>query len=66
MRVVVEHAVGDAVGDQLHRAAVDLFQHLLIDRAAGCRVLTADPQARDWADNLRRVAAEIGEAYGHG
>jgi len=38
----------------------------VIAAAAGCRVLTADPQARDWADNLRRIAAGIGEAYGHG
>jgi zinc transport system substrate-binding protein len=38
----------------------------VIADAAGCKIVTADPQARDWAANLRRVAAEIGEAYGHG
>ena len=36
----------------------------VIADAVGGRVLTADPQERDWADNLRRVAAELGEAYG--
>jgi zinc transport system substrate-binding protein len=38
----------------------------VIADAVGGRVLTADPQERDWADNLRRVAAELGEAYRHG
>jgi zinc transport system substrate-binding protein len=38
----------------------------VIADAIGGRVLTADPQERDWAANLRRVAAEIGEAYRHG
>jgi len=38
----------------------------VIADAVGGQVLTADPQERDWADNLRRVAAELGEAYGHG
>jgi zinc transport system substrate-binding protein len=38
----------------------------VIADAIGGRVLTADPQERDWAENLRRVAAEIGEAYRHG
>jgi zinc transport system substrate-binding protein len=37
----------------------------VIADAIGGRVLTADPQERDWAANLRRVAAEIGEAYRH-
>jgi zinc transport system substrate-binding protein len=37
----------------------------VIADAVGGRVLTADPQERDWAANLRRVAAELGEAYGH-
>jgi zinc transport system substrate-binding protein len=35
----------------------------VIADAVGGRVLTADPQERDWAGNLRRVAAELGEAY---
>lgn len=34
----------------------------VIADAVGGRVLTADPQERDWTDNLRRVAAELGEA----
>ena len=38
----------------------------VIADAIGGRVLTADPQERDWAANLRRVAAELGEAYRHG
>jgi zinc transport system substrate-binding protein len=38
----------------------------VIADAVGGRVLTADPQERDWADNLRRVAGELGEAYRHG
>jgi zinc transport system substrate-binding protein len=38
----------------------------VIADAVGGRVLTADPQERDWAANLRRVAAELGEAYRHG
>jgi zinc transport system substrate-binding protein len=38
----------------------------VIADAIGGRVLTADPQERDWETNLRRVAAEIGEAYRHG
>jgi len=38
----------------------------VIADAVGGRVLTADPQERDWANNLRRVAAELGEAYRHG
>jgi zinc transport system substrate-binding protein len=37
----------------------------VIADAVGGRVLTADPQERDWAANLRRVAAELGEAWGH-
>jgi zinc transport system substrate-binding protein len=37
----------------------------VIADAIGGRVLTADPQERDWAANLRRVAAELGEAYRH-
>jgi zinc transport system substrate-binding protein len=36
----------------------------VIADAVGGQVLTADPQERDWADNLRRVAAELAEAYG--
>jgi len=36
----------------------------VIADAVGGRVLTANPDARDWADNLRRVAAAIAEAYG--
>lgn len=35
----------------------------VIADAIGGRVLTADPQERDWAGNLRRVAAELGEVY---
>jgi len=38
----------------------------VIADAVGGRVLTADPQERDWAANLRRVATELGEAYRHG
>jgi len=38
----------------------------VIADAAGCKIVTADPQDYDWAANLRRVAAAIGEAYGHG
>jgi len=38
----------------------------VIADAAGCTIVTADPQDHDWAANLRRVAAAIGEAYGHG
>lgn len=38
----------------------------VIADAAGCTIVTADPQEHDWAANLRRVAAAIGEAYGHG
>jgi hypothetical protein len=37
----------------------------VIADAVGGRVLTADPQEHDWAANLRRVAAELGEAWGH-
>lgn len=36
----------------------------VIADAVGGRVLTADPQERDWERNLRHVAAEIGKAYG--
>jgi zinc transport system substrate-binding protein len=36
----------------------------VIADAVGGRVLTANPEERDWADNLRRVAAELGAAYG--
>jgi len=38
----------------------------VIADAVGCKIVTADPQDHDWADNLRRVATAIGEAYGHG
>ncbi len=34
----------------------------VIADAVGGRVLVADPQERDWLGNLRRVAAELGEA----
>jgi zinc transport system substrate-binding protein len=34
----------------------------VIADAVGGRVLTADPQEKDWEANLRRVAAELGEA----
>lgn len=37
----------------------------VIADAVGGRVLTADPQDRDWAANLRRVAAELDEALPH-
>ena len=34
----------------------------VIADAVGGRVLVADPEKRDWLDNLRSVAAELGEA----
>ncbi len=34
----------------------------LVAREIGARVAVIDPQARDWADNLRRVAAQLHEA----
>jgi zinc transport system substrate-binding protein len=37
----------------------------VIADAVGGRVLTADPQEKDWEGNLRRLAAELAEAY-HG
>jgi zinc transport system substrate-binding protein len=37
----------------------------VIADAVGGRVVTADPQDRDWAEGLRRVAAELDEALSH-
>lgn len=38
----------------------------VIADAVGGRVMTADPQERDWLGNLRRVTAELAEALPHG
>lgn len=37
----------------------------VIAEAVGGEVLTADPQRRDWLDNLRQVAADLSEALPH-
>jgi zinc transport system substrate-binding protein len=37
----------------------------VIAEAVGGDVLTADPQRRDWLDNLRQVAADLSEALPH-
>lgn len=37
----------------------------VIAEAVGGQVLTADPQRRDWLDNLRQVAADLSEALPH-
>lgn len=37
----------------------------VIADAVGARVLVADPQERDWLDNLRRVTRELEEALPH-
>lgn len=37
----------------------------IIAEAVGGRVVTADPQDKDWPGNLRRTAAELREAWSH-
>jgi zinc transport system substrate-binding protein len=37
----------------------------VIAEAVGGRVVVADPQERDWLDNLRRVTRELSEALSH-
>jgi zinc transport system substrate-binding protein len=37
----------------------------VIAEAIGGRVVTADPQVRDWLANLRQVTRELSEAFSH-
>jgi len=60
---LIDHARGEGVKLIFVQGGFPRKSAQVIADALGGRVLTGDPQDRDWAGNLRRVTAALDEAY---